>query len=437
MSEEQKNYILINNQKQLLEITTESNITIKGRIHSIRDLKRNAFVVLRFKDLTIQCVVFKKNKINTDIPKESIVEIKGKYQKADPIIKSCSVTDYEIIVEEIQIISKSNPILPFFITDADNDTVTLETKLATPWLNFRTKEAKTVARVKSQTCQLFRNYLINNDFIEIHTPKIIGSKSEGGSEVFSIKYFDKDAYLAQSPQLYKQMAINGDYDKVFEIGSVFRAEPFTHNRHLCEFVTMDVEMTINEYQDVIDLACKLLYCMVNELNALNPNDANPVVNNIPIIAYPEAIKILRENNIQVDDLDDMSSAYEAILGTYVKTKYNEDIFVLNKYPTKIRPFYTKKSSDVGYANAFDIIFRGQEISSGAQRENNYETLIQQVTDKGIDPNSLKHYLESFSLGSDYHGGFAIGLDRFVSLYLGLNNVRKVTFLIRDPQTLEP
>lgn len=298
-----------------LESCPEGPIIIKGRIHNIRNLKRNTFIVLRFKTVTIQCVAFKNIFGDMSITKESIILINGILQVANPPIKSCSITGSEIIISSIKVISASTHDLPFLISDADAGNVTLETKLSTPWLNFRTQEASKIARVKSHACHFFREYLINNNFIEIHTLKIIGAKSEGGSNVFGVKYFERDAYLAQSSQLYKQMAINGDYDRVFEIGPVFRAEPFTHNRHLCEFVSMDVEMTIdNDYYDIINRAKELLLYMVTKLNNLYPSENNPHVNKIPIISYPEAIKILRDQGVQIDDVADMSSNNEAILG---------------------------------------------------------------------------------------------------------------------------
>ena len=293
---------------------------------------------------------------------------------------------------------------------------------------------------------------MTNNFIEIHTPKIIGIASEGGAEVFKLEYFDKPAFLAQSPQLYKQMAINSDFDRVFEIGSVFRAEESLTNRHMCEFIGLDLEMVISpnrDYRQVQEMIWNtLIYIFDNIKNnqheeiscikAKQPFDDPKYTINPLILKFSDCVTLLRNDGKSQDDFADLNTENEKRIGQLVKEQYDSDLFIIDQYPSNVRPFYTMESAcDPLYSNSFDIIFRCTEICSGSQRIHDYETLLNKIIKRDIDPTTIKYYLESFSHGTMPMGGCGFGIERIVSLYLNLGNVKLASFCPRDPKRLFP
>lgn len=455
---------LINDEYQQLTYTDLINIdpttlpikaSIKGRIHTVKNQRHMYFINVRLQNnLLLQVIILKNmfigHNLIQNIPTESILVFNGILKSVNKPIESCTFKNFELELQGYLIISMASP-LPFLITDASRDqsAVGLDLRFNYPWLNIRTLQQQITLKVKAKICEYFRNFLLQHNFVEIHTPKINGSSSEGGAEVFKLNYFGKDATLAQSPQLYKQMAINSDLDRVFEIGPVFRAEKFSHNRHLCEFISMDMEMTINkDYYEVITMATSLLQFIINSLDtymSINYPDFNfdkVIVNNVPIINYDVAVQMINKHyeglcmlDKKLSMEDDINNDSEKLLGQLVKQDLGKDMFVLNRFPATLRPFYTWREGKE--TRSFDIILRGQEISSGAQRQNNLQVLTEQIKETGIDPQSLKHYLDSFNYGSDLHGGCGIGLERLTSLYLNLGNVKKAAFVVRDPVTLEP
>ncbi|ESL10311.1 hypothetical protein TRSC58_01959 [Trypanosoma rangeli SC58] len=336
--------------------------------------------------------------------------------------------------------------------------------------------------MQSRVGQYFRQFLLDNDFVEIHSPKIISAASEGGANVFKVDYFNRNAYLAQSPQLYKQMALQGDFKRVFEVGPVFRAENSNTHRHLTEFVGLDVEMRINEhYYEVLDTAEELFsYMFANlaehtaELDAiyqqypfasllwqLTPetiktlgvgiieDDVEPTdvykarVRNMGMrmlrINYPYCIELL--NTVLEEKLsptDDINTANEKLLGKLVKERYGVDFFISDRFPSVVRPFYTMPCpDDERFTNSYDMFIRGEEISSGAQRIHDSSLLLQRAKTLGVDLSPIRDYVDSFRLGAWPHGGFGVGLERVVMLYLGLHNVRLVSLFPRDPQRVTP
>jgi aspartyl-tRNA synthetase len=286
--------------------------------------------------------------------------------------------------------------------------------------------------------------------MEIHTPKLISVASEGGANVFNVDFFSNTANLAQSPQLYKQMTINSDFGRVFEIGPVFRAEnSFTH-RHLCEFVGVDIEMELYEdYHQLTNFIWNLLSYVMKKLNKKCKQELETISQHSPFegiifpeepiyVSFVEATKMLNKAGYPQSPLEDISTTNEKQLGKLIYEKYNSNMFILEEFPYKERPFYTMQSEkDVDYSKGFDIILRGEEIISGAQREHNYDKLICELKARNIDPESLKDYLESFKYGAKPHGGCGLGLERFVMLFLGLDNIRKTSLFPRDPKRITP
>jgi nondiscriminating aspartyl-tRNA synthetase len=328
--------------------------------------------------------------------------------------------------------------------------VKIKTRLDNRTLDLRVPATQAAFRIQSGVGQLFTEYLYKNNFTEIHTPKIIGGASEGGTNVFKMKYFDSEACLAQSPQLYKQMAIIGDMERVMEIGPVFRAENSNTGRHLCEFTGLDFEMEIKEhFFEVLDILGGLFYYIFEGINTRYANEMSIINAQYPFeplklskevlkLDFKEGIKMLHDAGVEQDINEDLSTDTEKALGKLVFQKYETDFYILYGYPKNARPFYTMPDpKDENFTNSFDAFIRGEEVVSGAQRIHVYDMLLQKVKDKGINPDTLKDYLNSFKLGAPAHGGAGIGLERVVKYITGIKNIKKTSMFPRDPKRLTP
>ena len=328
--------------------------------------------------------------------------------------------------------------------------VKMNTRLDNRVFDLRVPTTQAIFKLQAGVAHLFREYLDSQDFIEIHSPKLIGGASEGGSNVFKFKYFNQDACLAQSPQLYKQMCIISDFKRVYEIGPVFRAENSFTSRHLCEFTGLDIEMEIKEhYFEVLDILGGLFYFIFKGLNERYAKELEIVNNQYPFepleltpellkLPWTEGIKLLTENGFKQDINEDLDTENEKALGKLVKEKYKTDFYILYGYPKSARPFYTMPDpKDDNFTNSFDAFIRGEEVLSGAQRIHDYDLLLQKIKEKEINPETLSDYLKSFKLGAPAHGGAGIGLERVVKLFIGLGNIKKCVLFPRDPKRLKP
>lgn len=320
------------------------------------------------------------------------------------------------------------------------------------WLDLRAPANNAIMRIQSAICQLFRESLYAQGFIEIHTPKLIAGESESGAGVFTTDYFGTTACLAQSPQLYKQMAISSDLDRVFEVGPVFRAENSNTRRHLCEFTGLDLEMAIDDhYMETLEVIHEMFKHIFNGLETRFSKElaiireqyaSEPIAftEDPCVLHWPEAMEILLDKGFDIGNgLGDLTGAMESALGEAVKEKYGTDFFMLDKYPSSIRPFYTMPDPDDDrYSNSYDIFIRGLEICSGAQRCHDPDLLMTNIEGKGVEAGEgLQAYVESFRHGVSPHAGAGIGLERVVFLYLGLDNVRKASMFPRDPNRCTP
>jgi aspartyl-tRNA synthetase len=455
---------------------TSKKIWIEGRIHNMKVQAKMCFIILRYQDNTLQTIALKSIlkdsfKDLCALQSESLIQLYGTLNTIPESVgkvKSASYTDFELVIEHYVLASPAAK-LPFSLEDANDagnsyrNDVTLHTRLDNRYFDLRVPFNHAVFTIQSATTQLFRDYLLQNDFIEIHTPKLISTASEGGANVFGVKYFDKNAFLAQSPQLYKQMAINADFDRVFEVGPVFRAENCISHRHMCEFIGLDLEMAIapnKNYTEIIHMLWNTLTHIFNGLNSKYKSKLELIQSKAPfdnlvysaeplIISFEDGIKMLVKAGFLQNFDDDLSTVNEKELGKLVKTEFGSDIFVLNKYPLKVRPFYTmpaepnkeenenKDKPNIQYSNSYDIIMRGEEICSGAQRIHDYTLLQKQLESRELSTKGLEHYLKSFTLGSKRHGGGGFGLERIVMLFLNLGNIRRASLFPRDPARIEP
>jgi len=320
-------------------------------------------------------------------------------------------------------------------------------------IDIRTYANHAIFRISSAVCQYFRQYFEGLNFTEIHTPKICPGVSEGGTDVFKLKYFDKGyCCLAQSPQLYKQMAVECDLFNVFEIGSVFRAENSNTYRHMCEFIGLDFEMEIKEhYHEVLQVLGNVFVYIFDHLNQHQQAEMAAVAKQYPfeplkyrphnktlVVDFRDAVKLLKEAGHEVGELDDFSADNERHLHTLIKKKEGVDFYVVDKYPLNARPFYTMPCPhDPNYTNSYDVFMRGAEITSGAQRIHDVPLLKERAKAHDIPLEGLKSYIDSFKFGAYPHGGSGTGLARVVMLFLGLDNIRKCCLFPRTPKRNTP
>lgn len=448
-------------------------VLVRGRAQVIRAVGKNmAFLVIREKGFTVQCVVTAQPdvvsrqmvKYAAGLSRESIVDIEGVVSVPDVQIKGAT-QQVEVQVRKLYSVNKAMPSLPINIEDAARSDVEIEKALQAgeqlvrvnqdTRLNYRVIDMRTPAnqgifRIQCQVGNIFRQFLLAEGFVEIHTPKLIAGSSEGGAAVFKLDYKGQPACLAQSPQLHKQMAICGDFGRVFEIGPVFRAEDSYTHRHLCEFTGLDVEMEIKKhYFEVIDVVDQLFVAMFDALNKNCAKELEAVGRQYPFeplkylrqtlkLTFEEGVQMLKDAGVEVDPLGDLNTELERKLGQLVLEKYGTEFYILHRYPLAVRPFYTMPCYDnPTYSNSFDVFIRGEEIISGAQRVHVPDFLAERAQACGIEVNTISTYVDSFRYGAPPHGGFGVGLERVVMLFLGLNNIRKTSLFPRDPLRLAP
>eukprot|EP01023_Acetabularia_acetabulum_P011751 TRINITY_DN15473_c0_g1_i1.p1 TRINITY_DN15473_c0_g1~~TRINITY_DN15473_c0_g1_i1.p1 ORF type:complete len:355 (-),score=65.63 TRINITY_DN15473_c0_g1_i1:263-1327(-) len=327
--------------------------------------------------------------------------------------------------------------------------VSQDLRLDNRYLDLRTPANQAIFKIQSGVCQLFREYLLSQNFQEIHTPKLIAGASEGGSAVFKLDYMGIPACLAQSPQLYKQMAICADFGRVFEVGPVFRAEKSNTHRHMCEFTGLDFEMEIKEhYSEVMDVIEGLFMYIFEGLKNKFVHELESVASQYPFepliykplrLTFAEGIQLLHEAGYkEAHPEEDLSTELEKTLGQIVKEKYQTDFYILHRYPLAIRPFYTMPNAeDPKISNSFDVFIRGEEIISGAQRVHDPNLLVERAKFWEIPLPTIQSYIDSFKLGCVPHGGAGVGMERVVMLYANLGNIRKTSMFPRDPQRLTP
>ncbi|KAK4683929.1 aspartyl-tRNA synthetase, partial [Tremellales sp. Uapishka_1] len=456
-------------------------VIFRARLHNLRPQgAKIVFLTLRQQTLTLQGVLVVSGekdehqvskqmlKYAQGIPSESIVLVEGVVKKAE--VKSCTIGDCEVQIHKLYTVVESGP-LPFSMEDASRpesdfqrmetedvqfSRVALPTRLDNRVMDLRTPTNQAIFRMQSAVCQIFRTYLTSQRFIEIHSPKLGAAATESGASVFKVSYFAGTAFLAQSPQLSKQMCIAGDMERVFEIAPVFRAEDSNTHRHLTEFMGLDLEMTIEEhYHEVLDVLDGIFLEIFKglqksyskEIEAVkkqHPHDDFVFLEKTLRLNFKDGMKMLQDagatnsDGTPIGEMDDMSTENEKLLGRLVKEKYHTDYFILDKFPLAIRPFYTMPDSqDPTLSNSYDFFMRGEEILSGAQRVHEPALLIKQMEKVGIDPKSMSGYLDAFRLGAPPHGGGGIGLERVVMLFLKLGNIRRASLFPRDPKRLAP
>lgn len=423
-----------------------STVRVCGWVHGIRDVGRIKFLVLRDRTGFIQAVV-KKGEAPDDVFEtaeslriESVVCVDG------VLARGRAKEGYEIKATGLQVLS--SPVEPLPLEPDTSLKSILATRLNYRWLDLRNPRVTRVFVFESWVAARFREYYESQGFVEIFTPKIVAAGTESGAEVFPVIYFGREAFLAQSPQFYKQFAVIGGLERVFEVGPVFRAEPHHTTRHLTEYHSLDIEFGfIEDYNDVMDMVEGFFKHLVDSLvrdPMIKPileefNVEVRMPKEIPRISIRDAYKILEENyGKKIEYGDDLDSEGERLLGKYVREVYDSDFVFVTEYPWKVRPFYTmRKEDEPDWTYGFDLLYKGLEVVTGGQREHRYDKLLENLRDKGLNPESFQFYLDFFKHGAPPHGGAGMGLERIVMQTLGLDNIREARLLPRDPERVTP
>lgn len=415
-------------------------VTVAGWIEDIRNLGSIAFIIVRDRQGTLQVTTFKKQhgeifKRLVELNRESVISVKG-ICKANEKVRN----GYEIIPEKVDILSESDAPLPLGVVDKVK--AEMDTRLDNRFIDLRKKEVRAIFVIRDTLVNSAREYLRENDFIEVHTPKIIASASEGGTNLFRLKYFEKDAFLAQSPQLYKQMLMASGLDKVYEIAWYFRAEEHNTRRHLNESTAIDIEMAFIESEEDVMKVLEELVCHVceqisrkckDELDTLNVSMESPDPP-FPRIRYDDAIEMLRERGIEMKWGEDFGSDEERSLGEIMKEK-GITFYFITKYPIHAKPFYTMPEGEL--SRSFDLCCKGVEVCSGSQRIHDFDLLVRRIEECGLNPDDFKDYLKAFKYGMPPHGGFGLGIERLLMQLLDLKNVRECILFPRDRTRLRP
>lgn len=414
------------------------SVNLKGWIHRVRKLKSITFLILRDRTGLVQCVI-ENNLIDVNSLKlESVVSINGEVKESKN-----SLNPFEINVKAINIINACREELPIEINQNNLD-INLDTMLNNRVLSLRHEKINAIFKVQNLIVEGFKEFLVKEEFTEIFTPKLVAQGAEGGSDVFEFKYFENKAYLAQSPQFYKQMMVGAGFERVFEVGHVYRAEQHDTNRHLNEYISMDLEMGfIENEEEIMELEENLLKYILNKvakegekyIDLINANI--PTINGkIPRMKLSEAINILEKHYNKKGLEGDLDPEGEKLICEYAKEKLGCEFIFLTHYPRKKRPMYTMPCGE-HETHSFDLLFRGIEITTGGQRIHDYDMLIKNMEYKNLNPNNYESYTETFKYGMPTHGGLAIGLERITSKLLGLENVREATLITRDRHRLIP
>lgn len=421
----------------LRNLEESSEVEIAGWTQEIRILKNLIFIVLRDHTGLIQVTVKRSDLENSEdllsLNRESVIEVEGKLNK-----KSVSKFGMEISASRIIILNRSEAPLPLGVIDpveADFDT-----RLNNRFLDTRKTEKSLIFRGESAILWGIRKFMKENSFVEVHTPKIVAAATEGGADLFGVKYFEKDAYLNQSPQLYKEILMSAGMDRVFEVGPAFRAEEHNTTRHLNEFTSIDIEMSFSNYNDAMNMLEKAVKSGVEMLNEelgeeLRNNGIDVKVPEVPFprITYEECRELLKKESMDLPFGEDFSTEQLRIIGS----KFDGFYFITD-WPASLRPFYTlPKEDDPKLTNSFDLQYKEIELTSGAQRVHDPEMLKKRFLEKGLNVEDFEFYIRAFRYGMPPHAGWAIGLERLTMILFNLPNIRETTLFPRDRTRITP
>lgn len=422
------------------ELKENESSKISGWADVIRDTKYMVFVILKDRSGSIQVSIDKEKDKEiveklSGILANSVLSFTGKMVKSEYVKQGGK----EFLPEVVEVLSSADAI-PI------DSSANIDTRLDYRWIDLRSEKNNLMFQVQTAFVTGMREFLIKEDFTEIHTPKLIGAASESGSDVFEVKYFDRKAYLAQSPQFYKQMAMASGIERIFEVAPAFRAENSNTNRHTTEFTSFDLEFSyIDSYEDVMDMEERLLVAGLEKVKEKYEDKIKELFGTevivpkrpFPRINLQDLYKELESRygyNIPEHDIGDINAEAEKLTSKYAMEEFGHEFIFVTGFTKTKRAFYHMRKNDI--PEGYDLIWRGTEITTGAQREHRYEILKQQAEEKGLG-RDVEFYLEFFKYGCPPHGGFAIGVDRLTMLLLGLPSLKEEMFIFRGPSRLTP
>lgn len=416
-------------------------VKIHGAVHNVRDMGDVAFVILRKAEGLVQCV-YEEGKTQfdlKDLKEESAVEVTGVVVREERAPQG-----FEIRLQAVRVLSEPAETMPIAINKWKMNT-SLETKLALRPVSLRNLRERAKFKIQEGIVRAFREFLFAQGFTEVRTPKIVSRGAEGGANVFRLNYFNKKAELGQSPQFYKQTMV-GVYDRVFEVAPVFRAEKHNTTRHLNEYVSLDFEMGyIDSFQDVMAMETGFLQYMMELLRRDYGRELEmlevtlPELKQIPQVRFDRAKELAAEKyNRRIRNPFDLEPEEEVLIGRYFKEEYDSDFVFVTHYPSRKRPFYAMDDpEDDRFTLSFDLLYKGLEITTGGQRIHDYQTILDKMARRNMDPEDIKDYLMIFKYGMPPHGGLGIGLERLTMRLLDEQNVRETALFPRDVTRLEP
>ncbi len=416
-------------------------VTLSGSIYKIRTMSGFSFVILRTRSSLVQCIYMQDS---CSFPIEKLMEEACVLVTGDVVAEERSKVGYELQLRNIQVLSTPSEALPVVINNKQLD-VSLDTLLDYRPITLRNQKERAIFKIQEGICRGFRDFLNSQGFTEIHSPKIVYAGAEGGANIFKLDYFGGNAYLAQSPQFYKQMMV-GIYERVYEIAPVFRAEKHDTSRHLNEYTSVDFEMGyIDHFEEIMEMETRALQHTfhflsvhyVDELSLLRIN--MPEVISIPTLTFREAKQMISDTyHREIKDWEDFEPEEEKLLYELVQKQTGSEFVFVTHYPTKKRPFYAMEDpTNPEVTLSFDLLFRGMEITTGGQRIHEYDKQVEKMKRREMHPEEFESYLMIHKYGMPPHGGLGLGLERFTSRLLEQNNVRRSCLFPRDINRLTP
>lgn len=424
---------------EITENDYDKEVVVAGWVQDVRKLGSIAFIQLRDRDGIIQVTALKKElnpelfKKLTEIPRESVISVKGAV-KENKEAKS----GFEILPENVKMISVAKTPLPIGVVDKVSTEI--ETRFDHRFMDLRKPEVQSIFKIRHTMLRAVREEFLSNDFIEIHTPKIVATATEGGTNLFPVQYFEEKAFLNQSPQLYKQMMMATGLDRVFEIGPAFRAEEHDTVRHLNEFTSIDMEIAFADENDVMSILEKIIQKIISMVNKENKKELSTLNIKIPVpetpfkrVNYSECVELIKSKNVDVVDGEDFSmEATKAIAEEF------KDFYFITKWPTKTKPFYVQPfENNPEICRAFDLMYYEKEITSGAQRVYDVNLLKERMKEQGLSQENFRYYLESFEYGMPPHAGWGLGVERMLTILTNAKNIRECVLFPRDRRRMIP
>ncbi len=417
----------------------EKEVTVAGWIQDIRNLGGIAFILLRDRTGVLQITAIKKQhgkeffKKITTLPRESVIMIKGKVQPNEQV-----ASGFEILPSELKVLGLAKTPLPLGVVDKVE--ADMDTRLDARFIDLRKEEIAAIFKIRSTILRAVREVFEKEGFIEVHTPKIVACATEGGTALFEAQYFEKKAYLNQSPQLYKQMLMATGFDRVYEIGPAFRAEEHDTTRHLNEFTSIDIEMAFSDDEDAMGVLERCVYNAILKTREENESEmrilgADMDIPALPFrrVTYSECLDIIKKDGFDMEWGEDFPMEAMKILGEKIP-----DFFFITRWPTKSKPFYTQPfENEPEICRGFDLQYKEKEITSGAQRVNDVELLKKRLEEQNLNPSDFKFYLDAFEYGIPPHSGWGLGTERLTMILTGMQNIRECVLFPRDRKRLVP